>query len=665
MLYLTRKAEFAASHYYHNPALSPEENGRLFGKCNNPNGHGHNYVLEVTVKGEIDPRSGFVVDLKQLKETMHREVLDAMDHRFLNKEVPEFLTRIPTTENPNSVKTVFSAAVTLTVRKKPAVTQQPLPTIVEEGQSAFFEAAASGFPAPSVQWEYSTDSGITWVNAPSGTSDKLTVANTKTTFSGREYRATFSNTAGEAVTEAVELTVRKAPAVTKSPTSVTTEEGHSATFEASASGSPAPSVQWELSTDGGANWATIGGATSTQYTIASVTTGESGYQYRATFENEAGKVASGAATLTVHTLPVVTSQPGPQTLEEGQPATFEAQASGFPAPSVQWEVSVNNGNTWTAVSGATSTTFTIASAKTSENAHQFRATFTNSAGKASSSSALLTVRKFPAVTKQPTSATFVEGQNATFEATASGFPTPSVQWEVSSDEGASWSTVAGATSSKLTLTAVTVRAERLPRTAPRSRTPPASRQRVGDVDRDGAAGDRRAAAEHDRRTGPERRPRSAGDRRADADRAVGTLDNAGNTWSAISGATSEQLTDRRASNSAKTATSSAPCSRTPPAKSTTAAVTLTVATTHYTTVGWGQNRFRELGDGTANSISDTPVTAVGLHFVTAVASGGTHSLALRRQRHCVLVGQQRIRASSATARTCSAKPRRKCPASAA
>jgi len=99
LLYLTRKAEFAASHYYNNPELSPEENRRLFGKCNNPNGHGHNYVLEVTVKGEVDPRSGFVVDLKQLKEVMNREVLDAMDHRFLNKEVPEFETRIPTTEN--------------------------------------------------------------------------------------------------------------------------------------------------------------------------------------------------------------------------------------------------------------------------------------------------------------------------------------------------------------------------------------------------------------------------------------------------------------------------------------------------------------------------------------------------------------------------------------
>jgi 6-pyruvoyltetrahydropterin/6-carboxytetrahydropterin synthase len=99
MVYLTRKAEFSASHFYHNPEFSPEENRRLFGKCNNPNGHGHNYTLEVTVKGEVDPRSGFVVDLKQLKDVLEREVLSVLDHRFLNKEVPEFATAIPTTEN--------------------------------------------------------------------------------------------------------------------------------------------------------------------------------------------------------------------------------------------------------------------------------------------------------------------------------------------------------------------------------------------------------------------------------------------------------------------------------------------------------------------------------------------------------------------------------------
>ena len=99
MVYLTRKAEFSASHFYHNPEFSAEENRRVFGKCNNPNGHGHNYTLEVTVKGEVDKRSGFVVDLKQLKEIMLREVIDVLDHRFLNKEIPEFKDQIPTTEN--------------------------------------------------------------------------------------------------------------------------------------------------------------------------------------------------------------------------------------------------------------------------------------------------------------------------------------------------------------------------------------------------------------------------------------------------------------------------------------------------------------------------------------------------------------------------------------
>ena len=99
MIYLTRRAEFSASHYYHSPALTAEENRRLFGKCNNPHGHGHNYVLEVTVRGAVDARSGMVVDLKQLKEVLQREVIDVLDHRFLNEEVPVFRHLIPTTEN--------------------------------------------------------------------------------------------------------------------------------------------------------------------------------------------------------------------------------------------------------------------------------------------------------------------------------------------------------------------------------------------------------------------------------------------------------------------------------------------------------------------------------------------------------------------------------------
>jgi 6-pyruvoyltetrahydropterin/6-carboxytetrahydropterin synthase len=99
MILLTRKAEFSASHYYWNEAWTAEENERIFGKCANRNGHGHNYTLEVTVAGEVDETSGFVVDLKQLKDVMEREVVGVYDHRHLNKEVPEFARAIPTTEN--------------------------------------------------------------------------------------------------------------------------------------------------------------------------------------------------------------------------------------------------------------------------------------------------------------------------------------------------------------------------------------------------------------------------------------------------------------------------------------------------------------------------------------------------------------------------------------
>ena len=99
MIFLTRKAEFSAAHFYWVDAWSQEENERVFGRCANRNGHGHNYMLEITVSGTIDPVSGFVVDLKELKDIVEREVIRIYDHRHLNFEVPEFTTMVPTTEN--------------------------------------------------------------------------------------------------------------------------------------------------------------------------------------------------------------------------------------------------------------------------------------------------------------------------------------------------------------------------------------------------------------------------------------------------------------------------------------------------------------------------------------------------------------------------------------
>jgi 6-pyruvoyltetrahydropterin/6-carboxytetrahydropterin synthase len=96
---ITRKADFSASHVCRNPALSDEANLAAFGAAANPHGHGHNYVLEVTLEGDPDPVTGMVMDLKELKAILNREVIAPFDHRFLNYEVEPFDRVIPTLEN--------------------------------------------------------------------------------------------------------------------------------------------------------------------------------------------------------------------------------------------------------------------------------------------------------------------------------------------------------------------------------------------------------------------------------------------------------------------------------------------------------------------------------------------------------------------------------------
>jgi alpha-tubulin suppressor-like RCC1 family protein len=423
--------------------------------------------------------------------------------------------------------------------KAPRVLKQPVSVTVEEGQSATFESTASGTPTPTPQWEVSTNGGSTWSAVPGATADQLTIASAKTTESGDEFRATFTSSAGSETSRTATLTVDRKPVVTKQPVNVTAEAGQNATFEAVASGFPAPTVEWEVSEDGGTTWhLMVPRETTDQLTIADTTTSENGYEYRAAFENQAAEktaaVKSQAATLTVQKLPTVTKQPLSASVEEGQSATFEATGTGFPTPTVQWEISTNGGSTWSAVAGANTDVLSIASAKTSESGDEYRAVFTNGAGKATSNAVTLTVSRAPAVTEQPTAITVEVNHEAAFEAAASGFPAPSVQWEVSTNSGSTWSAVAGATADRLAI---------------------ASAQ----------------SAES-----------------GDEYRAVFT--NVGG-------------------------------------KATTEAATLTVALHHYRVVGWGLNSSGQLGNGSLTQ-SDVPVPANGLNFVTAVAAGQRHSLAL-------------------------------------
>jgi 6-pyruvoyltetrahydropterin/6-carboxytetrahydropterin synthase len=99
MIYLTRRYRFSASHRLHSEALTAEENARAYGNCNNPYGHGHNYALDVTVAGGVDPSTGMVIDLSVLDRVVQENILDRLDHTHLNLDVDIFRALVPTTEN--------------------------------------------------------------------------------------------------------------------------------------------------------------------------------------------------------------------------------------------------------------------------------------------------------------------------------------------------------------------------------------------------------------------------------------------------------------------------------------------------------------------------------------------------------------------------------------
>jgi 6-pyruvoyltetrahydropterin/6-carboxytetrahydropterin synthase len=98
-LHLTRRYCFAASHRLHAAQLTEEENKRIYGKCNNPYGHGHNYIVEVAVSGPVDPATGMIANLSELDGFVGREVIEPLDYKYLNEEVSEFRERVPTSEN--------------------------------------------------------------------------------------------------------------------------------------------------------------------------------------------------------------------------------------------------------------------------------------------------------------------------------------------------------------------------------------------------------------------------------------------------------------------------------------------------------------------------------------------------------------------------------------
>ena len=200
------------------------------------------------------------------------------------------------------------------------------------------------------------------------------------TFKGRSLQIAYTATT-------VTLT-DLGPYVTTNPTNQTATAGNLATFTAAGSAATAaPTVQWQVSTNGGTSYTDINGATNDTYSFTAASA-DNGNKYQAVFTNSYGSATTTAATLTVNVTPVVTAEPSNTTVIEGNTASFTATASGTPAPTVKWQV--NTGAGWGDIVGATSTTYSFTTAL-SDNGNQYQAVFTNIAGSVNSSAATLTV----------------------------------------------------------------------------------------------------------------------------------------------------------------------------------------------------------------------------------------------------------------------------------
>jgi hypothetical protein len=229
---------------------------------------------------------------------------------------------------------------------------------------------------------------------------------------------------------------------------VSVAAGSTASFSAAASGSPTPTVQWQVSADGGTSWSDISGATSTTYSFTTtIPPSENGYEYEAVFTNSSGTATTNAATLTftgpVSAPPTITSQPVSVTVAAGSTASFSAAASGSPTPTVQWQVSADGGTSWSNISGATSTTYSFTTT-TTENGYEYEAVFTNPSGTATTNAATLTVTAAPA---QSSNWSGYVDTGSGFSAVSGSWTVPTVSCSSVNSYSAHWIGIDGATSS--------------------------------------------------------------------------------------------------------------------------------------------------------------------------------------------------------------------------
>lgn len=297
-----------------------------------------------------------------------------------------------------------SSAATLTVNVAPAVTGQPTSLSLCSGSAASFSVTATG-NGLSYQWQLSTDGGTTWNNISGATSSTYNIASVAVTDNNNQYRCVVTGSCTPAATSnAATLSVSQSITISTNPTNQTVCEATNITFNVAAQGSGL-SYQWQVSTDGGTTWTNLAntgnysGATTTALTITGVLPSQNNYRFRAIASNSAcNPGTSTAATLTVNTFPVISTQPASATICAGAAQTFSVTATtGVGTLTYQWQLSVNGGSTWTNITGATSASFAQAAVPVGQNGYRFRVIVTAGCGSVTSNAAVLTVNAYPEV----------------------------------------------------------------------------------------------------------------------------------------------------------------------------------------------------------------------------------------------------------------------------
>lgn len=314
------------------------------------------------------------------------------------------------------------------------------------GSAGSFTVTTRGYPLPSIS-AVSTPTLPASITVHDNGNGTATISGTPDAATGGSYALalTAHNGIGSDGTQAHTLVVTEAPVVTLNPSDATVKPGDSVSFTSTARGYTLPTVQWQRGTIGG-SFSNIPGATSTTYTFTAAA-GDASSAYRAVFTNSSNTATSSPAVLTVQQAPSITSAASTEFLQ-GTAGSVTVTTTGLPVPSItssgapSWVNVHDNGDGTATVSG----TPPFGSAGTTVSVPL---TATNGVSPDATQSLSITINLAPSVLTNPSGVTVTPGSTATFTASAGGFPVPTVQWQISTNSGASFSNIAGATSTTL------------------------------------------------------------------------------------------------------------------------------------------------------------------------------------------------------------------------